>query len=75
MVVGATFLPGTLTASECFASTVILPLPFIFTAENLRLERIAVIGGIHGFPALVSDSYGGEGKTASLNLRNQAGEL
>jgi hypothetical protein len=32
-------------------------------------------GGIHSFPALISDDYGGEGKTASCRLRKIAREL
>jgi len=56
-------LPG---VARCFASAALNSLPFFFCAANLRPERSSGSqGGGFGVPALISDSYGGEGKTAS----------
>ena len=61
----------------CFASTALRRCrSFLRPPTRGRSWQSAVTGGrIHSFPALISDDYGGEGKTASCRLRKIAREL
>ena len=71
MVVGATFLLGILRASCASQAPLVWVCRSFYGREPPAgaASRVAR-GGFTAFQLLISEGYGGEGKTASSNLRN-----